>query len=83
MTGSLNLLKEIQRNNMKEHKVEQELKKGNCLTWEQNRITYMDRQIYILNNRKLKEQILWENYNLIDISYLEQRKIIELVKMNY
>ena len=43
----------------------------------------MDRQIYILNNRKLKEQILWENYNLIDISYTEQQKIIELVKKNY
>ena len=32
MTGSLNLLKKIQRNNMKEHKMEQELKKGSCLT---------------------------------------------------
>ena len=51
-------LEEIQRNNMKEHEVKQELKKGDGLAWEQNGITYMDRWIYIPNNRKLKKQIL-------------------------
>jgi len=40
---------------MREHKVEQELKKGDGLTWEQDGITYIDRQIYIPNNRKIKE----------------------------
>jgi len=55
MTGDLELLKEIQRNNTKEHKVEQELKKGDGLIWEQDGITYIDRQIYIPNNRKIKE----------------------------
>ena len=49
------LLKEIQRNNMKEHEVEQELKKGNSLAWEQDGITYLDGQIYIPNNKKIKE----------------------------
>ena len=43
---------------IKEHKVEQELKKEDGLTWEQDRITYLDRWIYIPNNRKIKEQIL-------------------------
>ena len=52
------LLKEIQRNNMKEHEVEQELKKGNSLAWEQDGITYLDGQIYIPNNKKIKEWIL-------------------------
>ena len=40
---------------MKKHKVEQELKKGDGLVWEQDGIIYMDGQIYIPNNRKIKE----------------------------
>ena len=77
------LLKEIWRNNEKEHEVEQELKKGNGLVWEQNGIIYMVEQIYIPNNRKIKEWILQENYNLVDVSYLRQQRIMELVKRNY
>jgi len=77
------LLKEIWRNNEKEHEVEQELKKGNSLVWEQNGIIYMVEQIYIPNNRKIKEWILQENYNLVDVSYLRQQRIMELVKRNY
>ena len=57
-TENSDLLEEIWRNNTKEHKVEQDLKKEDGLAWEQNGITYMDGQIYILNNRKFKEQIL-------------------------
>jgi len=69
-TENSDLLEEIQRNNTKEHEVEQELKKGDGLAWEQNGITYMDRQIYIPNNRKLREQILQKNYDPVDISHL-------------
>ena len=54
----LNLLEEIQRNNTREHKVEQELKKENSLAWKQERIIYMERKIYIPNNKKLKRCIL-------------------------
>jgi len=68
---------------MREHKVEQELKKGDGLTWEQDGITYMDRWIYIPNNRKIKEQILQENYDPTDIGHSEQQRIMELVKRNY
>ena len=64
-----NLLKEIQRNNTKEHEVEQELMKEDGLAWEQNGITYIDGQIYIPNNRKIKEQILQENYDLADVDH--------------
>jgi len=49
------LLEEIQRNNTREHEVEQELKKEGDQAWEQNGITYIDGQIYIPNNRKIKE----------------------------
>ena len=55
MMENSDLLKEIQRNNTKEHEVEQELKKEDGLAWEQDGITYLDRQIYIPNNRKIKE----------------------------
>ena len=77
------LLKEIQRNNTKEHEEEQELKKGDSLAWEQNEITYIDGQIYIPNNRKLKKQILQENHDSIDMGYPGQQRMIELVKRNY
>ncbi len=52
------LLEEIQRNNTREHEVEQELKKENSLAWKQDKIIYIDGQIYIPNNKKIKEQIL-------------------------
>ena len=58
MIKDSDLLEKIRRNNTKKHEVEQELKKGDGLAWEQNGITYMDGWIYILNNRKIKEQIL-------------------------
>jgi len=38
-----NLLDEIQRNNTREHEVEQELKKENSLAWKQDRIIYINR----------------------------------------
>jgi len=68
---------------MKKYEVEQELKKRNSLAWEQDKITYMDRQIYIPNNRKIKERILQENHDLVDVGHPEQQQMIELVKRNY
>ena len=83
MVEDSSLLEEIQRNNTREHEVEQELKKENSLTWEQDGIIYMDRQIYIPNNKKIREQILQENHNFVDIGYSEQQRMLELVKRNY
>ena len=77
------LLEEIQRNNTKEHKVEQELKKGDGLAWEQDGIICWDEQIYILNNKKIKEQILQENHNPADVDHLGQQRMMKLVKRNY
>ena len=57
-TDNLDILKEIKRNNTREHKVDQALKREDGLTWEQDGIVYMEEQIYIPNNKKLKEQIL-------------------------
>ena len=77
------LLEEIQRNNTREHEVEQELKKENSLAWKQDRIIYIDGQIYIPNNKKIKEQILQENHDPTNINHLRQQKMLELVKRNY
>jgi len=37
---------------MKKHEVEQELKKNNRTAWKDDGIVYVDRQIYIPNNKK-------------------------------
>ena len=76
-------LEEIWRNNTKEHEVEQELKKKNSLAWEQDKITYIDRQIYIPNNKKIREHILQENHDPVDIGHPGQQRMLELVKINY
>ena len=43
----------------------------------------MKERIYVLNNRKIQEQILQENHDLVDIEYPEQQRILELIKRNY
>ena len=59
------------------------LKKEDKLTWEEDEIVYVEGKIYIPNNWKLKEQILWENDDEADINYPRQQKMMELVKQNY
>ena len=77
------ILEEITRNNIKKHEVDQALKRKDKLIWEQDEIVYIKGQIYIPNNKKLKEWILQENHDLVDICYPEQQRIMELVKRNY
>jgi len=47
------------------------LKKKNGIAWEQDGITYVDRRIYVPNNKKIKEQILQENHDPANIGHLE------------
>jgi len=82
-TDNLDILEEIKRNNTREHKVDQVLKREDGLTWEQDRIVYMKGQIYIPNNKKLKEWILQENHDPVDVGHLGQQRMVELVKRNY
>ena len=65
------LLKKIQWNKTKEQEVIQELKKEDGQAWKDDRIVYVDRQIYVSNNKKIREQVLWENYDLADVGHLE------------
>ena len=63
----LNILKEIRSNNTREKEVNQALEKKDRLTWEEDGIVYIKGRIYVPNNKKLKEKILKENHNSVDI----------------
>ena len=44
------LLEKIQRNNIKEQEVVKEFENNNRQVWEEDRIVYIERRIYVLNN---------------------------------
>jgi len=72
-TNNLEIIKKIKRNNTKEWEVVQALEKNNGLSWEEDGIVYIEERIYIPNNKKLKEKILQENYDSVDVGHLEQQ----------
>jgi len=43
----------------------------------------MKGQIYIPNNKNLKEWILQKNHDPVDVSHPGQQRMLELVKRNY
>ena len=49
----------------------------------QDRVVHMDGRIYIPNNKKLKEEILKENHDSVDVRYPEQHRMLELLKRTY
>jgi len=79
----LDIVKKIKRNNTREQEVVQALKKEDRLTWEKDGLVYMEERIYITNNKKTREKILKENHDLVDIKYLGQQRMLELIKQNY
>ena len=48
-----NILKEIRKNATREKGVIQALKKEDGLTWEEDRVVYVEGRIYVLNNNKI------------------------------
>ena len=80
ITDKQEILKEIRRNGTKEQKVIQALEKNNGLSWEEDGIVYIEGRIYVPNNKKLKEKILQENHNSVDVGHPEQQKMLELIK---
>ena len=76
-------MKKIQQNETKEKNVIQELQKEDGQAWENNGIVYIDGQIYIPNNKKIQEWMLQEHHDMVDISYLGQMRMLELIKQNY
>ena len=79
-TNKIEILEEIKRNNTREQEVIQALEKKNRLSWEQDRIVYMEERIYIPNNKKLREKILQENHDLGDVGHLGQQRMLKLLK---
>jgi len=53
MVDKGDIIKEIKRNTIREKEVIQALKKEDGLTWEKDRVVYMEGRIYIPNNRKI------------------------------
>ena len=43
----------------------------------------MEGRMYVPNSKKLKEKILQENHNSVDMGHLGQQRILELIKQNY
>jgi len=68
---------------MKEQEVHKELEKEDGQVWEEDGIVYVDGRIYILNSQKIKEKILQENYEPVDIEHPEQQQMMDLIKRNY
>ena len=82
-TNKQEILKEIKRNGTKEREVIQALEKDNRLSWEKDRIVYMEERMYITNNKKLKEKILQENHDSVDMWHPGQQRMLKLIKWNY
>jgi len=78
-----NILKKIKRNTIRKKEVVQALKKEDSLTWEEGGVVYMEERVYVLNNRKIKEEILKENHDLADVRHPRQHRILELIKRTY
>jgi len=83
MTEESDRLKEIKRYTTREKKVVQALKKENSLTWEEDGVVYMEGRIYVLNNRKIKKEILKENHDLADMGHLGQHRMLKVIKRTY
>ena len=77
------ILKEIRRNTTRENEVVQALKRNDSLTWEEDRVVYMEGRVYVPNNKKIKEEILKESHDLVYVGYPGQHRMLELLKKNY
>jgi len=78
-----NILKEIRRNATREKEVIQALKKEDGLTWEEDRVVYVEERIYISNNKKTREEILKENHDSVNIGHLGQHRMLKLLEKTY
>ena len=43
----------------------------------------MEERIYVLNNKKIREEILKKNHDSVDMEHLGQQQMLELLKRNY
>jgi len=83
MTEESDIVKKIQRNNTREKEIIQALEKKDGLAWKEDGMAYMEERIYVPNNKKLREEILKEHHNSVDIGQLGQHRMLELLKGTY
>ena len=69
MTEEGNIIKKIWKNNTREKEVAQALEKNDGLTWEEDRVVYMEGRVYVPNNKELREEILREYHDPADIRH--------------
>jgi len=77
------IIKKIRKNNTREKEIVQAMKRENGLAWEEDDMVYMEERIYIPNNKDLKEEILREHHDLVDVGHLGQHRMQELIKRTY
>jgi len=77
------ILEEIRKNKTKEQEVCKELEKEDSQSYEEKGIVYIDGRIYIPNNQKIRERILQENHEQVDIGHPGQQRMMKLIKQNY
>ena len=53
------------------------------LTWEEDGVVYMEGRIYVPNNKRIREKILKENHDSVDVSHPGQHRLLELLKRTY
>ena len=73
MVEETTILEEIRRNRTKEQEVCKELEKEDGQLFKEDRIVYVDGRIYIPNNQKIRERILQENHDPVDIGHPRQQ----------
>ena len=83
MTEESNIVKKIWRNNTREKEIIQALEKKDRLVWKEDGMAYIERRIYVPNNKKLREEILKEHHDPVDIGHLRQYRMLELLKRTY
>jgi len=82
-TEECEVIKEIQRNDTRGKEVVKALEKQDGLTWEEEGVVYKEGRIYVPNNKKIREEILKENHDSVDVGYPRQHRMLELLKRTY
>ena len=83
MTEEGDIIKKIWKNNIREKEVVQALEKNDGVTWEEDRVAYMKGRVYVPNNKELREEILREHHDPVDIGHPGQHRMMELLKRTY
>ena len=83
MTEESDIVKKIRKNNTREKEITQALEKKDEVAWKEDGMAYMEGRIYVPNNKKLREEILKEHHDPVDIRHPKQHRMLELLKRTY